>query len=184
MAEEDFSAVPLKAYVDSQLTEVRRAVEVAVLAKQEAGIPLREHFDAILDEQRRGMLVAEQEREKAARALAVELTRSITEGDTNLREHIKNQIDQIRAALESAERLEVQRIEALGHSMSLIHEASEKAISKAENATEKRLESLNELRGSMADQTNTFLPREVAEAQLLEMRRAIADLTEKVNRLV
>jgi len=38
---------------------------------------------------------------------------------------------------------------------------SEKAIDKAEIATEKRFESVNEFRAQLSDQTNTFLPREV-----------------------
>src|SRR5215217_1730743 len=43
-------------------------------------------------------------------------------------------------------------------------EASEIAISKAQAATEKRFESINEFRGQLADQQATFLRREIFDA--------------------
>ena len=195
MAEDqDFSAVPFKEYVDSQLAEVRRAVVVAA-ATPDPAVPLREYVEAIFEEQRRGLIVAESEREKAARALAeerekaaqalaVELQRAITEGDRNLRERTDEQGRNLTQHIDEQGAQLRQLIESVQREQNIRHNAAQEAIKKAEDATERRLESLNELRGSMADQTNTFLPREVAEAQLLEMRRAIADLTEKVNRLV
>jgi hypothetical protein len=128
-------------------------------------------------------------------SICAELSRRITEGDRELRQHVQNQVEQIRLALESAEHLEVERLEALRREMSIITDASSQAINKAEAATEKRFEAVNEWRGQSADRErsqqeqsgilmSTFMPREVAEAQLSEVRRSVADLTEKVGKLL
>lgn len=96
----------------------------------------------------------------------------VTAGDLRLHEHITAQVGQIASALEAARR---EADVALG--------ANEKAIEKAEVATDKRFEAVNGLREQLAEQAGTFLPREVAEAQFAEMRRAISDLAEKVSKL-
>lgn len=44
--------------------------------------------------------------------------------------------------------------------------AAEKAIAKAELATEKRFESVNGFRAQLSDQVNTFIPRKEAEQRL------------------
>jgi hypothetical protein len=186
--------VPLKEYVDGQLVEVRRAAELALAASGGESVPLREYFDAIMREQQRAVAVAEQEREKAAKALRDELERTIQEGDRNLRDHIENQVLQIKAALVAAETLEVARIasavelaearfDAIVSEMRLVNAASEQAIAKAEASTERRFESVNEFRAQLAQQTSSFLPREVAEAQFSEIRRTLTELAEKLGKL-
>jgi hypothetical protein len=73
-------------------------------------------------------------------------------------------------------------------------EASDKAITKAETNAEKWRDNANEWRGQSADRertqaeqiatlTATFLPREVAEAQLVELRKQTSMNTERLNRL-
>jgi hypothetical protein len=44
--------------------------------------------------------------------------------------------------------------------------AAEKATVKAENAADKRFDAVNEFRGQLADQANTFMPRSEAEAAI------------------
>lgn len=238
----DVTSVPFQVYLDSQLAEVRRAVDLARISSTGEAVPLRQYVEAmiaavqtwitaVLEEQRRGVMVAEQEREKAAQeqrrgqetaeqerekaavALRAELQRAITSGDANLKDHIQMQIQQMRdnlaqqiaqvqAALASASKLDEQRsesltqritdgdaagqqrLEAVRRETAIIHEASQTAIAKAEDATERRFESVNEFRAQLGSQTASFLPREVAEAQFAEIRRAIGDIAEKVNRLV
>ena len=172
-------------------------------------VPLREYVEAIFAEQRRAIDTAE----KSAQALRSELERAISEGDKNLRDHIAGQVVQIHAALVSADELERQRIGELTSSLArsmvearqtlaayaeqmsqrldavrrevlLIQDASAVAIAKADTANEKRFESVNEFRAQLADQSGSFLPREVADAQFTELRRTISELTEKVNRVV
>jgi hypothetical protein len=167
-----------------------------------AAVPLREYIEAVFEEQRRGMLVAETEREKAAKALEIALARSIEEGDRALREHVAAQVQQIQAALQAAEKLELQRFSSLEKQIDayaktsndrlaslqreaqLVATSSETAINKANAATEKRLESLNELRAMVTDAQAAFLPREVADAQFTELRRAISELSGKISKLI
>jgi len=54
--------------------------------------------------------------------------------------------------------------------------AAEKAVTKAETAAEKRLDSVNEFRGQLRDQAATFIPR--SEVQIM-----INNLTTKINDL-
>lgn len=162
-------------------------------------VELREYIEAILEEQRRGVIVAEQEREKAARALRDELGRAIHDGDRALSEHIQQQVHQIREALISSEKLEVQRIEevkaiiaGVQREITIAFAASEKAIEKAEVATAKAFEDANEWRGQSADRersqqeqtsklSSTFLPREVADAQLADIRTKLDEAVTRLN---
>lgn len=171
------AGVSYEKYVDGQLAEVRRSAELALTSRGHEGVALKEFFEAILDEQRRGMVVAEQEREKAAAALRSDLARAIDEGDDNLRSHIDGQVHQIREAMESAEKLELSRYERLGAQIEAVQrevtqaaDASEKAIAKAESATERRFEAVNEFRSQLSDQVARFMPREVADGQFAEVQ--------------
>ena len=63
------------------------------------------------------------------------------------------------------------RIEALRREAKAALEAAEMAISKSEVATERRFESVNEFRAQLSDQVRLFMPREVAEARIEDVRR-------------
>lgn len=145
-------------------------------------VDLREYMEALFDRDRAAREIADQEREKTAQALAAErekvaqalavsFARQIEQGDLALREHIDQQIGQIQAALLSVEKLMAQR-----------HESSERAIAKAESATERRFDSVNEFRAQLSDQTRTFLPREVAETQFAEIRKTQSLIAARMDR--
>lgn len=53
--------------------------------------------------------------------------------------------------------------------VSLALDAADKAITKAESATEKRLEAVNEFRAQLGDQAKTFLTREVFDAAMANL---------------
>jgi hypothetical protein len=142
---------------------------------------VKEYVEKILDEHRRATMQAERERELAASALREGIYQSIREGVERLREHVAIQIVQIQTALEAASSLEQQRVantlqkvEGLRTEMLLLHEGSEKAINKAEVATERRFESVNEFRAQLGDQVQQFIPREVAETQFGQMNQRLA----------
>ena len=59
--------------------------------------------------------------------------------------------------------------------------AQEKAIIKAETATEKRFESVNEFRQTLTDQTNTFMPRAESETRMQALAEKVNELTNRVN---
>lgn len=60
--------------------------------------------------------------------------------------------------------------------------AHKEAVLKAENASEKRFESVNEFRGQLADQANTLMPRQeyIVHHKALEDR--VTELTDRVTR--
>lgn len=59
--------------------------------------------------------------------------------------------------------------------------AAKEAVLKAENATDKRFDSVNEFRQQLNDQTNTFLSRPEYNAQHKALEDKVSDLTDRVN---
>lgn len=126
---------------------------------------IKEFVEAILEEKKQATEMAEREREKAAQALATSMENQMRQGDENLRSHIDQQIGQIREALSAAQR-----------ESDIRFQASEKAIEKAEVATEKRFESVNEFRSQLGDQTATFTPREVHDSEIGTLRGQVEEV--------
>lgn len=167
--------------VDERIRGQQQAVEIAEREREKAARALqaeRLHADA----------TAEQERHKAAQALATALQQSIKDGDERLRDHIVNQIEQIRAALTAQESLSVARVGAVREAIAATTErfeqrfdSTQEAVAKADVATEKRFESVNEFRAQLGDQVREFLPREVADAQISEIRKSLADSTRRLD---
>jgi hypothetical protein len=60
--------------------------------------------------------------------------------------------------------------------------AAEKAVAKAETAADKRFDAVNEFRQTLADQTNTFIPRSEAEAATSRNTERIQELTDRLNK--
>jgi len=100
-----------------------------------------------------------------ALAARVEAVRDIADRD---RENLQQQLDQRMAALQvlldqryaaQTRAFEVARDTALDSVRAALASA-ETAVAKAEIATEKRFESVNEFRASLADQTSSFMTRD------------------------
>jgi len=186
------ATVALQEHLERVVTEQQRAIEIAEREREQAARVLRE-------EQHIASNIASQEREKAAENLRTQLASQIVAGDTNLREHIQQQIQQIRSALVSAEQLELSRIEkavqemvcwreqakaeymAIRKEHVLIHDASQQAINKAETATERRFDAVNAFREQLTVQTSSFMPREVAEARVEEIRQQLTAITTRLD---
>ena len=129
------------------------------------------------------------ERDKAVSVLAAGLRENIDRGDDALREHIRNQIDQIKAALISAGELEIARVNSVINQITSVHreidieaQATKEAVRKAETATEKRFESVNEFRAQMADQSALFISRREVEAVANAQAEKITAITDRLNR--
>lgn len=131
---------------------------------------LKEFFEAVLDEQRRAMKTAEEEREKSAAIMRDGLLHQIRQGDEALERHISEQVRQIKTIIEMGTA-----------QVNAAFASSEKAIEKAEVATEKRFESVNEFRAQLGDQATRFMPREVAEAKMEDLGHKIDLLSKAVN---
>jgi len=60
--------------------------------------------------------------------------------------------------------------------------AAKEAVVKAEVATEKRLEGMNEFRGQLIDQATMLMPRSEAEQRMTQLAEKINDLDSKFSR--
>jgi chromosome segregation ATPase len=124
-------------------------------------VPLREYIEAVMDETRRAVIAAEQEREKAANVLRISLERSIQQGDDALRDHISNQIAQVKASLTAAER----------------------AQDKFEESVHARFAQVNEFRGSLDDLGKTMSTRREAEVLSSTVDQKIDELSKQITEL-
>jgi hypothetical protein len=59
--------------------------------------------------------------------------------------------------------------------------AVKEAVAKAEAASDRRFEGVNEFRAQLADQTRTLMPRLEVEEKFKGMEKSISDLTARVN---
>ena len=69
-----------------------------------------------------------------------------------------------------------QRFVAAEERTTLALTAADRAVIKAENATEKRFDAVNEFRATLADQASTLMPRAEAEIRLRGLSEQIEDL--------
>lgn len=60
--------------------------------------------------------------------------------------------------------------------------SAEQAVLKAESATERRFESVNEFRATLSDQTAGLIPRKEAEARMIGLAARVELLDGRVNR--
>lgn len=97
-------------------------------------------------------------------------------GDERLADHIAQQVLDIRNFIQTAENLELERIEGLRREIGISHAASEKAIEKQEVANEKRFQSVNEFRAQLSSQQTQFMPREVVEKEIDAIEKRIIKL--------
>jgi hypothetical protein len=75
-------------------------------------------------------------------------------------------------------------IDSQADKVALALSASEKAITKAETATERRFEAVNEFRQTLSDQAANFATKSTVDAQFTAMREKIDDLGAQVSRLL
>ena len=61
--------------------------------------------------------------------------------------------------------------------------AAKEAVAKAEMASEKRFDSVNEFRATLSDQQRTLLPRAEAELQFREVRQQFSTIQEQIAAL-
>ena len=87
------------------------------------------------------------------------------------------------AVLDERDRRYGQRFDDLETALRAALAASEKAIGKAEAATERRFEGVNEFRATLSDQASNFITRAEAEGGLMRSAERLQDLTDRVTRI-
>jgi len=73
-----------------------------------------------------------------------------------------------------------QRFDAQNKAIDAALASAEKAVTKAEAASEKRFEASNEVRGAMDDLTRTMMPRSEAQVGLNALREKVDELQKKI----
>jgi hypothetical protein len=100
----------------------------------------------------------------------------------DLRHLFDHRVDSLEAVIEA--KLDAHRAiaDAQADKVALALASSDKAVAKAETATEKRFEGVNEFRAQLNDQARTFMPRTESDASALRMAERIQELTDRMNR--
>src|SRR5688500_19776952 len=60
--------------------------------------------------------------------------------------------------------------------------SADRAVVKAETASEKRFDAVNEFRATLADQAAQLMPRSEAESRLQALGEKLGDLNDRINR--
>jgi len=89
-------------------------------------------------------------------------------------------LQSLREIMDERDKRYEDRFVAMDAKTSLALSSSEKAISKAETATEKRFDSVNEFRGTLNDQASKLLPRAEADSRFLSHDEKIEDLKKQI----
>jgi hypothetical protein len=96
-------------------------------------------------------------------AIGTESTRQPSSNDLTLREYVDVRFDAQEKAVSAA------------------LAAAKEAVTKAESASEKRFESINEFRGTLSDQARTLMPRAEAEAQFKVLNEKLEAINARLS---
>ena len=103
----------------------------------------------------------------------------MTEVETT--EAILEKVANLRTLMDERDRRYEERFKAMDEKTGLALTSSEKAVAKAETATEKRFDAVNEFRGQLKDQAATLMPRAEADAKFASMNKEIEELKKSAN---
>jgi hypothetical protein len=96
-------------------------------------------------------------------------------------ERARRDIAVLAARMEERDRAQEQRFLAQEAAQTLALTAQEKAVLKAEAATERRFEGVNEFRQTLADQQQTFIGRSEADARFTSMEEKLSIVIGQVS---
>jgi hypothetical protein len=97
-------------------------------------------------------------------------------------DHDVTLIKHIESLLAEKDKRDEQRFQAQSLSITMALAAAEKAVTKAEMATEKRFDSVNEFRNTLSDQAKTLLSRTEFEASRDSLAEKVSDLSSRMDR--
>jgi hypothetical protein len=100
-----------------------------------------------------------------------------------LKELMQTKFEATKNIADERDRRYEDRFTAMDEKTSLALTSSEKAVTKAETATEKRFDSVNEFRGSLKDQAATLLPRVEADTRFHTLDSKLEDLKADIANL-
>jgi hypothetical protein len=89
-----------------------------------------------------------------------------------LRVHLLARIDDLAATLD-------ERRDAQDRAVQAALQSAKEAVTKAETASEKRFDAVNEFRQTLADQASTLMPRVEAESRIAALAEKLEDSTSR-----
>ena len=126
------------------------------------------------------------ENELRARGLQDEIDRRFA-AEQNMRDALKTLLDErAENARESYRMIQEEidrRFTEAARAVRVALEGAEKAVAKAETANERRLDSVNEFRGQLTDQTATFMTRNEFTAQHSALLDVVTQLRQDLTRV-
>ena len=110
--------------------------------------------------------------------------RELTAEMDGLRNVMSAKFERVDTKMDERDRRYEDRFIAMDDKTSLALNASEKAVVKAETATEKRFDGVNEFRGTLSDQAANLLPRAEANAKFTALEEKFLSLKDELSRSV
>ncbi len=120
--------------------------------------------------------------EQAGRANQPDIKEIVSHTD-DLKELLESKLLDQREIMDERDRRYEDRFKAMDEKTSLALTASEKAVSKAEAATEKRFDSVNEFRGTLNDLTLTLMSKPEANAKFQGIDKTLGEIKEDIGSL-
>ena len=108
--------------------------------------------------------------------------RELTSDLNGLRQIMDAKIAGVSSTMDERDRRYEDRFTAMDEKTSLALTASEKAVVKAETATEKRFDAVNEFRGTLSDQAMNLMPRGESNAKFEALEKEISQLKERLDK--
>lgn len=177
----------LSQHIAAQVEQIRSALQSATRLTDEAANAMEQRssmrdsaIHAEVDERIANLQVVHANTRQGLQAAMNEADRAlasqVADADGQLRTSINKLADLMEIRFTDAKATSQSTLSSMQREFALVNEASEKAIQKAEVASEKRFDSVNEFRAQLADQGQTFMPREVADAINNEQSKRIEAL--------
>ena len=180
-------SIPMQDYVESLVEPVASRIRAG-------DITLREHLERVIAEHKRYIDTRLHEADRLERARNAALEATLNERWARVEEliHAASQVAGEAVAQLRRERELVTTAQT--EAVSKAQEATTLAINKAEQSTDKRFEALHMTidrrfdtvavnRQAIMEQISGLMPREVAETAFADIRRSIAELTEKLSKI-
>lgn len=149
---------------------------------------IHQHLAEKLDDTSEASAVRFTAQEKAIAAALAANDRLLVEVDRRYEQRFMAQEQAVSLALARVDKEFHEHLAQVRAETHAALEAADKAIAKAEAATEKRFEGVNEFRGQLADQARTFIPRaesisrhERTAEQIEALVRADADMRDRLQ---
>jgi hypothetical protein len=101
--------------------------------------------------------------------------------DVSLRDYMSARIDALQKIMDERDNRYGQRFEAQQENVASALQAAEKAVTKAEEAANKRFDSVNEFRQTLTDQAASFMSKAEADARLKANEDKITALTARLD---